>query len=281
MEGIDHVYIVQIGSGCLVSQVYRMLQGEIPDREGFKLGITGRDPAFVFMIELGKAGCHFSASRSRSSDHDQRTRGFNVFIFSITLVTDDQRDIAGITLDIVKGVDFDAKFVQTLLESISCTLTGVLGDGNTSHIQTAVLENIDETKHIRCIGDAKITTDFVFLNVTGTDHDDDLSLIRELHEHAQLAVRCKTGKNTGSMIIVKKLSAELHVKLVPELIDPFTDMFGLHFQIFVVVKSNFHLLFIPILLLRNLEPKNLTPLFLVYTKRRHFSILFFHFLPVF
>ena len=183
------------------------------------------------------------------------------------------RDVAGITFDIVEGVDLDAQVIQALLEGVGCPLTGILGDGYASYIEAAVLEYVDETKHIGGVGDTKITTDFVFLNVTGTDHD--VSLVRELHEHAQLAVRRKTGKNTGSMIIIKKLSAELHVKLVTELIDPFTDMFGLHFQIFVVVKSNFHLLFIPILLLRNLEPKNLTPLFSVYTRARYFSIVFY------
>ena len=146
-----------------------------------------------------------------------------------------------------------------------------MGDGYASYIEAAVLEYVDEAKHIGGVGDAKITTDFVFLNVTGTDHDDDLSLVRELHEHAQLAVRRKTGKNTGSMIIVKKLSAELHVKLVTELIDPFPDVFGLHFQVFVVVKSNFHLFSFPFFFY-NLESEKSDPIIHSIHKR----IRFFH-----
>ena len=63
---------------------------------------------------------------------------------------------------------------QALLEGVGCPLTGILGDGYASYIEAAVLEYVDETQHIGGVGDAKITTDFVFLNVTGTDHDDDL-----------------------------------------------------------------------------------------------------------
>jgi len=38
MEGIDEVEIANICCGCFVSHVYRMLQGQIPNREGLKLG---------------------------------------------------------------------------------------------------------------------------------------------------------------------------------------------------------------------------------------------------
>ena len=64
--------------------------------------------------------------------------------------------------------------------------------------------------------------------------------ILQLQEHAQLAVRHKARKNTGSMIVVKKFSAEFQVQFVPELGDTFPNTGRLHVQIFFVVKSNFH-----------------------------------------
>ena len=42
------------------------------------------------------------------------------------------------------------------------------------------------------------------------------------------------------MIIIIELSAELKIQLVPELPYPLTDVFGLHFQIFVIIKSDLH-----------------------------------------
>ena len=53
MERVDHVHIVQVGGGSLVSQVDRMLQGDVPDGEGLKLGITGFHAPLVFVVQLG------------------------------------------------------------------------------------------------------------------------------------------------------------------------------------------------------------------------------------
>ena len=62
MEGVDHIDVVQIRGGRLVSQVHRVLQGKVPDGEGFKFGVAGLDPPFVLVVKLGKAGGHFSAA---------------------------------------------------------------------------------------------------------------------------------------------------------------------------------------------------------------------------
>ena len=42
------------------------------------------------------------------------------------------------------------------------------------------------------------------------------------------------------MIVVKKLSSELEVKLVSELSDTLLDLFGLYLKILLVIKSRFH-----------------------------------------
>ena len=44
MEGVDHVHVVQIGGGRLVGEVDRVVQGQVPDGEGLKLGIAGLTP---------------------------------------------------------------------------------------------------------------------------------------------------------------------------------------------------------------------------------------------
>ena len=62
MERVDHVDIVQIGGGGLVGQVDGMLEGQIPDGEGLKLGVARLDTALVLMVELGQADRHLAAA---------------------------------------------------------------------------------------------------------------------------------------------------------------------------------------------------------------------------
>ena len=52
MEGVNHINVLQIRRSSLISHVYRMLQRQIPDGEGFEFSITGLNAAFVFMIQL-------------------------------------------------------------------------------------------------------------------------------------------------------------------------------------------------------------------------------------
>ena len=52
MEGVDHIHIVQVGGGGLVSQVHRVVDGQVPDGEGFKLGIAGGVALLMLVIQL-------------------------------------------------------------------------------------------------------------------------------------------------------------------------------------------------------------------------------------
>ena len=90
------------------------------------------------MVELGKAGCHFSASRSRRSDNNEWTFGFNVIIFTITFIADDQRNIARITVDGVVAVNLDAHGFKLVFEDICGVLPGIVGDYNASNIESLV-----------------------------------------------------------------------------------------------------------------------------------------------
>ncbi|MFR8349212.1 MAG: hypothetical protein ACLVAV_07890 [Clostridium sp.] len=50
------------------------------------------------------------------------------------------------------------------------------------------------------------------------------SLVGQLKEHTQLAVRCEARKDSGGVVIVKQLAAELQIQFVTELADPFSLM---------------------------------------------------------
>ncbi len=73
MEGIDHIHVAQIGRSRLVSDVNRVLQRQIPNREGFELGVTGINATLVFLIKLREADRHLTRARPRSGNNHQRT----------------------------------------------------------------------------------------------------------------------------------------------------------------------------------------------------------------
>ena len=136
------------------------------------------------MVELGKAGGHLSASRSRRRDDDERLRCFDIIISAVSLVAHNQRYVAGISVDDVVAVDAYADFFQLALEEIGCLLSGVLGDDDTADIEPPVREGLNQAEHIHIVGDAEIVTYLVLLDVGGIDGDDDLGLVGELHQHA-------------------------------------------------------------------------------------------------
>ena len=73
-----------------------MLQRNVPDGEGLKFGVTCRNAPLVFVVKLGKAGGHFSAAGAWSCDDNQGTFGFDIIIFSVAFITDNERNIGWI-----------------------------------------------------------------------------------------------------------------------------------------------------------------------------------------
>ena len=113
MEGVNHVYVVQIGGGRLIGQVHRVLQREVPNGEGFKFCISGLNSPFIFMIQLRKAGGHFPAARAGRCDHHQRAAGLHILVLAETFVADDMRYIGGISLNGVMEEDLYACLLYT------------------------------------------------------------------------------------------------------------------------------------------------------------------------
>ena len=138
------------------------------------------------------------------------------------------------------AVHFDPQLLQPVLEEGGALLAAVFCDHHAADKKSVAFEDGHEAQHVHIVGDAQISADLILLDIIRADHDDDLRLGGELHEHAHLAVGLKPGKDPGSMIVVKQLAAELQIKLVVKVADPLPDVGGLHLQILFVVKSCFH-----------------------------------------
>ena len=52
MIGINDVVIAQVCRSRLVSNVYRVLKREVPDREGLKLSVASADSTGILVVEL-------------------------------------------------------------------------------------------------------------------------------------------------------------------------------------------------------------------------------------
>ena len=97
MEGIDHVYIAQVGSGCLVGDVDHMIQGKIPDREGFELCISGILPLLEVVIEVAQGCGELAAARSGTGYHNDGACGLDILVGTVSLIAYNQVDVLGIT----------------------------------------------------------------------------------------------------------------------------------------------------------------------------------------
>ncbi len=134
----------------------------------------------------------------------------------------------------------DAHALQTLAESIGTALAIVVGYNDRTYKEPPVLELRAQTQHIHIVGYSKVITNLVFLNIDGTDHNHDFSMVAQLAEHTQLTVGLETGEHTARMMVIKKFTPQLKIKFVAELRYTLLDVFGLDFEIFLVVKTVFH-----------------------------------------
>ena len=71
MEGVYHVHVVKVGGRSLVGEVHRVLEREVPDREGLELRVARADAALVLMVELAQAGGHLAAAGAGRRDDDE------------------------------------------------------------------------------------------------------------------------------------------------------------------------------------------------------------------
>ena len=217
-----------------------MLQWEIPYREGLKLGIACTHPTLVLIIKLAQADSHLAATRTRSSNDDERTLSLHIVILTESLVRSDEIHVVRIALDEIMAVSLDALTLQTLLESDGSRLTVIMGNDNRPHHETTVLELATKTQHGLIVSNTQVGTLLVLLDVGGTDYDNNLNAIADFLKHAQFAIRLETRQNTTGVVVIEKLTSQFQVELSVKLRDSLLDMLGLNLQILLVVKSYLH-----------------------------------------
>jgi len=238
MVGINHVDIIEIRGGGFISEIHRMLQGQIPDREGLEFGIAGLDAALLFLVQLREADRQLAAAGARRRDDDQRPWRLQVFILAVSFVGYDEGGVGRIAGDRIVERRADTEFGQLLAEGHGRRLLGILRDDHIGDQQAAVAEGVDQAGDILVIGDAEIAADLGFFDIIRIDGNDDLGHVLELLEHADFAVRLEARQDTGGMEVIEQLAAELQIELVVKLADALGDFLRLHGHVTVIVKCD-------------------------------------------
>ena len=83
-------------------------------------------------------------------------------------------------------------FSSRVLEEGGALLAAVFCDHHAADKKSVAFEDGHEAQHVHIVGDAQISADLILLDIIRADHDDDLRLGGELHEHAHLAVGLET-----------------------------------------------------------------------------------------
>ena len=186
MEGVDHVHIVEVGSGCLIGDVNWVLQWQTPYGEGLKLCISGSHTSFVLIVKLRETCCHLTASRTRGRNDYKRTGSLYEVVLSESLVAGNELHVVWIAVDRVVDIRLYSHSLQTVTELIGSVLTVIVGDDDASHHEAAVHKLIAQSQCVFVVCDAEVGSYLVLLDVFGIHHDDNLDAVSQLCQHAQL-----------------------------------------------------------------------------------------------
>ena len=180
VERVDHVHVVQVGRRSFVREVHRMLERNVPNREGLELGIPRLDSTLVFVVNLRKAHSHLSTSRARCGHHHEFAGGFNKFILAVTIVAHHQRNVARVTRNRVMAINLEAKVFKLLLIGNGTRLFLPAGQHHGTHVQAIPTESVDQAQHVLVIGNAQVAANLVLFDVTRVNRDNDFGLVLEL-----------------------------------------------------------------------------------------------------
>ena len=135
---------------------------------------------------------------------------------------------------------------ESLFECFRSGLRGKLGYYDASDVKSYSAESVYKTERVKVVCYAEISAQLVFFYVVCRDDKDYFGAVAQFFEHAELAVRHKSRKNAGRVIVVEKFTAEFEIQLSAERIYPFKYFLRLKRYIFVIVKSCFFHVLIPL-----------------------------------
>ena len=205
-----------------------MVQWQVPDREGFKLCVSGLVPSSKFVVDLRQARGHLARSRPRGRYDDQVAAGFDKVITPESLVRYHRVHSSWISLDNAVTRHLQAQFLQLAFKRLGrLVVIFHLRHHDVVNQEPTFAEHVDQPQYVLFVGNAQVGAHLVALEVFGVQDDEDFQVVLELFQHGDLVIRCESGQDTRSVQIVKKLATHFQVKLAAYFFPASGDVVGL------------------------------------------------------
>ena len=210
VEVVNNIGIIKVHRGRLIGQVHGVFQGEIPDREGFKLGVAGIIAALVFVVDLRESGGQLAGARAGRGDHDKVTGGFRKLIAAKTLFGHDEVRIGGVAGDNAVARHLESEALDLVDEGLRLGVAFLqLGHDDVFYQESAAAEYVHQAQQVIFIKNAQVRAHLLAGDIFRVDADEDLYVLFDALQHRDFIVWGEAGQHAGGVHIVKKLAAHL------------------------------------------------------------------------
>ena len=239
MEGVDQADIIEVCCCRFVSEIHRMIDGQVPDREGLELGVARLDAALVIVIDLRQTRRKLSRPRPRRRHDDKVTSCLDVLVSSKTVLRDNGSRIGRIALDCAVATNFQPEPLQAVLERPRSGVGFIqLGQNNIVDEETSFAENIDEPQGIILVRNSEIRTDLLAFQILSVDDHDDLDVVDEGLEHRYFIVGREAWQDAGGMHVIEEFATHLQVELAADLLASGINLLRLERDVSFAIETN-------------------------------------------
>ena len=210
VEVVNNIGIIEVYRGCLIGQVHGVFQGEIPNREGFKLGVSGVIAALMLVVDLRKRSSQLAGAGARRGDHDEVAGGFRKLIAAKTFIGHDEVRIGGVTRDNTVARHLEAEALCLVDEGFGLGVAFLqLGHDDVFYQESAAAEYVHQAQQVIFIKNAQVRAHLLAGDIFRVDADEDLYVLFDALQHRDFIVWGEAGQHAGGMHIVKKFAAHL------------------------------------------------------------------------
>ena len=136
-------------------------------------------------------------------------------------------------------IDLDAAVFEALAELLRGDLSRIARNHHAAEEKAEALEVVDELERVVRVGDAEVGAHLLVLDVARVDAEDDLGLVLEGLEEAELHVGVVAREAARGVEVVHELPAELEVELAV-LRGAAADLLALLGEVLLVVEADLH-----------------------------------------